>query len=315
MTYDCHNLVYDVDSLEQAFQNVGALECLFQLELGAPHHHLVAELHEVLYHFLEREGAGTSLDQGHVVDGETRLQRGIFEEHIEHHVGIGSHLERNLNPDALAVRKLKQVRNPLYLLVAHQLADVGDHIALVHHIRDFGHHYGLASVVCNFYLGAGTYHYAAAAGAVGVHDALAPHNDAARREIGALDIFHQLLGGDIGIVDVGADCVAYLAEVVGCHIGGHTHRDAAGAVKEQQWQFGGEHGRLLQGVVEVERHIHGILVYVGKNILRHLGKLGLGVTHSRYRVAVHGTEVALAEHQGITLVPGLRQAGHGVVNA
>ena len=315
MAYDTHDLVDDVYGLEEAFQDVGTLQGLVQLELGAAHDHFVAELHEIAYHLLQGEGAGTALDQGHVVDGETGLKGGVFEEHVEHHVGVGAHLQGYFDAYALAVGEFKQVGYAFDLLVADKLADVGDHVFLVHHVGNFGHHDGLAAVVGHFDFGLGTHHHPAAAGVVGVDYALAAHYDAACREVGALDVLHQFLGGDVGIVDVGADGVADFSQVVGRHVRGHTHGDAAGTVEHEQRELGGEHGGLIQGIVEVGSHVDGVLVEVGENVFRHFGKLGLSVSHGRHRVAVHGAEVALAEHQGVALVPGLGEARHCVIDA
>ena len=55
-------------------------------------------------------------------------------------------------------------------------------------------------------------------------------DDASSREIGSLDVLHQLLRGDLAVVDIGDDAVDALAEVMGCHVGGHTHGDTVGAV-------------------------------------------------------------------------------------
>ena len=292
-----------------------ALQGLVQVELRAAHHHLVAEVDEGLEHVLEGERPGTAAHEGNVVDGEAALQRGILEERVEHHVGVGVFLDDELDADALTVGELADVGDALDLLLVHHLADAGEHVGLVDHIRDLGDDDRLAAVVALLDLGLGADHHAAAAGAVGVHDALAAHDDAAGREVRALDVFHQLLGRDVGVVDIGADGVADLAQVVRGHVRGHTDGDARGAVEQQQRELGRQHRRLLEGVVEVERHVDGILVDVGEDILGHLLELGLGVSHGGHGVAVHRAEVALAVDQRIALVPGLRQAGHGVVDA
>ena len=74
-----------------------------------------------------------------------------------------------------------------------------------------------------FNLGFRPEHHAAAAGVVCVDYALTAKDDASGREIRALDVLHQLLGADVGIVDVCADGIADLTEVVRGHIRGHTY--------------------------------------------------------------------------------------------
>ena len=294
---------------------MGALEGFVKLETGAAHHNLVPELHEVGDELLEGEGAGTALYQGDVVDCEAGLEGGVLEEGVEDHVGVGAHLEGDLYADTLAVGELEQVCYALYFLVAYKLAYVGDHVALVYHIRNFRNHYGFTAVVCNFDFRACAHHYPAAAGVVCVYDALTAHYDATCGEIGTLYVVHKFLCGYVRIVDVGADGVTHLAEVVGCHIGGHTYGDTGGAVEKQQRQLGGKDGGLLEGVVEVEGHIHRVFVKVCQDVFCHLGELGLCVSHGGDGVSVHGSEVALTEYQGVTLVPGLGEARHCVVYA
>ena len=162
--------------------------------------------------------------------------------------------------------------------------------------------------------GVTTHHDAAAAGEESVlHPAIAV-DDAAGGEVGSLDGLHQLLNGDVVVIDVGADAVAHLAEVVGRHVGGHTDGDAGGTVDEQVRDLGGQHGGLRDGVVEVEGHIDGILLNVGDHLLRGAAQAGLGVTHGGRTVAIHGTEVTLTVHEGITQGPRLGHTHEGVID-
>ena len=307
-------LVDDIDSLEQTFQDVGTLLGLVEIELRAAHHYLVTEIDEVRDDFLEGKGAGTALDQGDVVDGETRLQRSVLEEGVEHHVGVGALLDTEDDADTLAGSLIIHIGDALYLLVFHHRGDAFEHLLLVHHIRYLGNDYGLLAAVVDFDVGLGADDHTATAGGVGVDDALAAHDEASRREVRALDILHQTLDVDVRIVDIGADGIAALAEIVGSHIGSHTYGDTGGAVEQQQRQLGRKHGRLFDGIVEVERHIDRVLFYIGDDILRHLLKLGLGISHSSDGVTVHATEVSLTIYQRIALVPILGETRHCVID-
>ncbi len=99
------------------------------------------------------------------------------------------------------------------------------------------------------------------------------------------------------------------------HVRGHTHSDAGRSVQQKQRSLCGQHSRLLLRVIEVKRHVHGVLVDVSKDIVGHLLKLGLGVPHGCHRVTIHGAEVTLAENHGITLIPRLRKPGECIVDA
>ena len=304
-----------VDGLEEAFEDVCALQGLVKLEFRAPDDDLVAEVDEVCEHFLEAQRTGTALDQGDVVDGETALQRGILEEGVEHHVGIHAHLEADDDADALAGSLVVDVGDAVDALVFHHLGDLLDHLLLVDHVGDLGHDDGLAALVVHLDLRAGTDHDAAAAGLIGVLDALAAHDDAAGREVGTLDVLHELVGRDVGVVDIGADRVAGLAEVVRGHVRRHTDGDAGGAVQQQERELGREDGGLELGVVEVVDHVDGILVDVAEDLVGNLLELGLRISHGRDGVAVHGAEVALAVDHRVALVPGLCQTRKGVIYA
>ena len=275
----------------------------------------MAEVHEVLNDFLQREGARTTLHEGDVVEREAGLKRGVLEQGVQHDAGIRPLLEPDDHADTLAGALVIDIGNAFDFLFLGHLRDLLDHLALVHHIRDLGDDDGLVTAVVHLDFRLGAHHDAAAAGLVGLLDAAAAHDDAAGREIGALDVLHQLIRGDFGIVDVGADRVAALAQVVRGHVRGHAHGDAGSTVQQKQRGLGRDHRRFLEGVVKVGGHVHGVLLHVGQDVLGHLLELGFGVTHGGRRVSVHGAEVTLAPDQRIPLVPPLSQTDHRVVHA
>ena len=100
---------------------------------------------------------------------------------------------------------------------------------------------------------------------------------------------------------------------MGCHIGGHTHGDAAGAVHQQAWNLRGQHGRLLRGVIKSILEVNGILFEVVEHLFGNLLQTRLGITHGGGTVTVHRTEVTLGIHQGITQRPPLGHTCQGVI--
>ena len=294
---------------------MGALLGLVQFEAGAAHDDLVAEIHEVLEDFLQGQGARAPLHQGDVVEREAALERGVFEQGVQDHAGIHPLLEADDDADALAGAFVIDIGDAFDLLVLGHLRDLFDHLALVHHIGDLGDDDGLVAAIVHLDFRLGAHHDAAAAGLVGLLDAAAAHDDAAGREVRTLDVLHQFLRGDLGIVDIGADRVAALAQVVRGHVRGHAHGDAGSTVQQEQRGFRRDHRRFLEGVIKVGGHVHGVLLHVGQDVLGHLLEFGLGVTHGGRRVAVHGAEVALAPHQRVALVPPLAQTDHRVIHA
>ena len=102
---------------------------------------------------------------------------------------------------------------------------------------------------------------------------------------------------------------------MGSHVGGHTHGYTRRTVKQKQRGLGGKHRGLFERIVEVEGHIDGVLVYVCKHFLGELLELRLRISHRGDGIAVHRTEVTLAENEGISLVPVLGESSHGVIHA
>ena len=125
---DLHDLVDIVDGDLEAFENVLALERLLELELGAADDDLVTmrdEVHEHLAechhlrHELLRRRIGHEREHDHA---ERRLHRGVLVQLIEHHAR--NRVSFELDDDSRLVRGLvAEIRDPLELLVSHQLGD------------------------------------------------------------------------------------------------------------------------------------------------------------------------------------------------
>jgi hypothetical protein len=299
---------------QQTQHDVQPLLGLLQIEARAAHHHVVPVLDEVADHVAQVEQVGTAVHQRDVVHGERRLQRRILVKRIEHHARHGILFEDDDDAESLTVRFVVDVGDALDLLVVDHVGDLLDHLGLVDHVGNLRHHDALAARRRVFDLGPGAHHDASAARHERLADALVAVDDASRREIGALDVLEQLLALDVVVVDIGAAGVDHLAQIMGRHVGGHAHGDAARAIDEQQRNLGGEHRRLLHRIVEVVRPVDRLLVDVGHHLVGDLAHTRLGVTHRRRRVAVHRTEVALTENQRIPQRPLLRHAHHGIVD-
>ena len=103
----------------------------------------------------------------------------------------------------------------------------------------------------------------AAAGAIGVDDAGSSEDRAARREVGALDELHEVVGRGVGIVDQVDDGVDDLAEVVRRDVRGHADRDALAAVDQQVREAGRQHLGALELARVVVDEVDGVLVDAG----------------------------------------------------
>ncbi len=153
----------------------------------------------------------------------------------------------------------------------------------------------------------------ALAGAVGVEDAGPAHDQAAGREVGALDELHEVVGGGVGVGQQVLGGVDDLAQVVGRDVGGHAHRDALAAVDQQVGEPGRQHLGLLHLARVVVVEVDGVLVDVLEHAHGDGGQAALGVAGGRRRV-VERAEVALGVHERVAQAEGLAHAHQGVVD-
>ena len=153
----------------------------------------------------------------------------------------------------------------------------------------------------------------AAAGLVGVADAVEADDHAAGRQVGPGHEAHQVVEARVGMGDQVAQRLDDLDQVVRRHVGGHADRDAGGAVDDQVGDGGRQHDRLELTAVVVGLEVDGVLVDRGGH--RHGGRRhpALGVAH-RCRRVVRRAEVAVPVDQRQPHRPGLAEPDQGVVD-
>ena len=240
-----NHLVNVVDGNDQSFKEVGTLLCLLQLILGAADGHVVTMLHEILHAVLERQQARTAIDQRDGVDRETALQCCHLEELVEQYVGIGIALAVHHDAHALPARLIVDIGHALYLVFVGQVGNILHQVGLVDPVWNLRHH-NLIVGLAGLDLCLGTHHDAATPSGIGILHALQAIDIGSRGEVGAGDILHQPVHVDVGVVNVGTAAINHLIEVVGRHVGGHTHGNAVAAVHQQVGNLGRHDRRLLQ---------------------------------------------------------------------
>ena len=281
---------------------------------GAPNDHLVAVLNEGLDHILEVHQHGPATHKCDVVHREGTLQGGVLIQGVQHNAAHGILFEDNHNPHTLFVTLVVDVRNALNLLLVDHLGNLLYHIALVDHIGYLGDNDALPTGLGVLNLGLGPHNHTTPTGLDGLLDTLIAVDDTACGEVGTLHIVAHLAWLHIGIVDVGTNGITTLREVVGSHIGSHTHSDTVGTIDHQQGDAGGQYGRLQLGVIEVVYEVNRVFINVGHYLVGNLAHSCLGITHSRRRVAVHRTEVTLTVNQRVTQAPRLCHTTHCVIH-
>ena len=101
--------------------------------------------------------------------------------------------------------------------------------------------------------------------AVRLADPAAPHDDAARGEVGCGDVVHQFVDRDVGIFDERDRAVDDLGEVMRRDIRRHADGDTVRAVDKQVGEARREHGGLHLVAVEVGEEIHRLLIEIAQH--------------------------------------------------
>ncbi len=149
---------------------------------------------------------------------------------------------------------------------------------------------------------------------IGRADALAPENDAAGRKIRPGNDLDEIVDAKRRVVDQRGAGVDDFAEIVRRNVGGHTDRDAAGAVDQKVREFRRQNRRLFFRIVIVRLEIDGVLVDIVEQRVRDLGEAGFGVPHGGGHIAVHRAEIALAVDQRHAHRESLRHADQRVID-
>ena len=312
------DLVEGVEGLQVAFEDVQAFEGLAQAELRAAHDdvHLVGD--PVADEAVDGQGAGYAVDEREHVGGEVLLQAGALVEVVEDDLGDGVALEDD--DEALAGTAggfVADVGDAADLSVAHELGDLVGEVVGVDLVGQFGDDEALAAL--DFLdVDDGALRDGAAAGAVGVFDALVAQDGGAGGEVGSGDeleeCFEEFFARGLGVVEGPLDAACEFAQVVGRDARGHADGDAFGAVGQQVGEAGGQDGGFLVAAVVVVLEIDAFFVDVADHFHGQGRHLALGVTGGCGAQVAGGAEVTLAGDEGVAQRPGLHEAREGVVD-
>ena len=311
------DLVEVVQRDQQAFEDVGAALLLGQLELGPPDDDLALVADVGLDRLAQRQRPGHAVDERDHVDAERRLHRRVLVELVEHDLGDGVALELDDQAHPALVGVVLDVGDPVELLLLDQVGDLLDEpavAALLDHVGQLGDHDGLLALLERLDVRAGLEPHAPATAGVGLADPGHPEDDSAGREVGALDVLHQPLDVDVGVLDEGGDGPDRLAQVVRGDVRRHADGDSGRAVDEQVGEARRQDERLLLGVVVVGREVDRVRVEVAEHLGGDAREAGLRVAHGRRGIVVDRAEVALAVDQRVAHREVLREADQGVVD-
>ena len=146
---------------------------------------------------------------------------------------------------------------------SNEFGDAFHQLGAVHIEGDFGDDDRFAAAFSFLNADAPTDAHGAAAGLEVGLDAVRALDEAAGGEIRTLHVNHEPFDGDVGVVDLGADGINALAEIVRRHVRGHADGDARAAVDEEIRERGGENGRFLAFLVVGRHEIDCAEIHIG----------------------------------------------------
>ena len=114
-----------------------ALQRLLQVESGAPDDDGFAVVDEVPKQVIERQDPRLIVDDGQEDDPEGALHGSQRVELVQDDLGVLAALQLDDDPDAVAVRLVPQVGDPLELFLVDELGDPLDQLRLVDLVGDF----------------------------------------------------------------------------------------------------------------------------------------------------------------------------------
>ena len=281
----------------QTTQDMAALARFAQEERGTARHNVLAEIDEAGEEAAQRQCLGPATVQRQHVAAEVGLHGRETEELVHHHFGRRVALQLDHDAHAVAVGFVLNMRDAFDLLVAGRFCDPLDHGGLIHLIGDLVDNDG-PSVLADFlYPRFGADDDAATPLKIGFARTGTAQHDTTGWEIGAGNIFDQLLGREIRLINQRQTGVDHFAKVVRRNVGRHAHGDTAGAidqhVRKTSWQ---NRGLAVLAVIVVLK-INGFLVDVGQQIGGRFVHAHFGIAHGRCVIAVHRSEVALTVQQ------------------
>jgi len=143
-----------------------------------------------------------AIDQSQQDDRKRVLQGGELIKLIENDFRVGVPLDVDEDVDrVIEIADVRDFRDPLDSIVVDQVLDFFQHAVARLLVGDFGDDDSVAILLVLLDPGPRTEHHVAAPSEVAAAEAAAPTNHATGGKIGAGDQLHQLVDGDIGLVD------------------------------------------------------------------------------------------------------------------
>ncbi len=288
---------------------------LGQAEGGSPPHHHAPVIEKFPKHLHQGELPGFSPNEGKIDHSEGTLKLSPHVNLPQGNFRVGIPLQLYNDPHSLTVGLIPDITDTVDGLVLGPLGDILDEGGFVHHVGDLGDHH------CLFFASSKIFDTRfppkgdlSSAGTVGIHNTVPSHDLTPCGEIRPRKKLHELSQLHLSVINHVTEGIHHFSQIMRGKVGGHTHGDSRSSVYKKIRHPGGEHQRLLEGVIKIGTPVHGVFINIRQHILSEGMKLSLGIPHGRRGIPVDGTEVTLAVHQHVPHAEILGHAGHGVVN-
>ena len=290
---------------------------LLQVEFGAPRDDVSTVADELPQQLIQRQRARPSVDERDEVAAVLHLQCSRLVQLGEDGLIVTVPGQLDHQPHAVAVGLVAQVADALDLLVAHLRGDLFDDPDLVRLIGNLGKddlHAIAAGRLFEVLLSAhGKSAAAEAIQPLEVFLVLAREDACGRRKIGTLDVLQYVVQSGLLVRQDRLDGAGQLGQVVRRNVTGHRHCDSGCAVEQQIRGAAGQHGRFVQGLVEVWSKGNRVPVQVGEHFLSDTRQPSFRITHRSGWIVIYRSKVALTVNQWMTQGKVLRHTYHRVI--
>ena len=196
----------------------------------------------------------------------------------------------------------------------HALRNLGDNRGLNHHIGYLGYYNPYSASLCCLDLRPAPYGQMPPSRGISLHNSLSAADDTARWEVRPGEALHNVFESTVRVIDDQQQGFTDLCDVVRSNVRRHTDGDARRAVYQQIREFGRQNRGLPACLIVVGHKVHRIVIDILEHLHRGCSHSGLGVPHSRRRVGIDTSEVALGVNQWVAHIPVLRESDKGSIS-
>ena len=199
------------------------LLCFVQVKLSTTAYNINLVINVVTKNLAKRKGTRNTVNQGQVNDAKIGLKLSLLVQVIQNNLWNSITLEVQNDAHTLTVGLVAHVRDAFDFLLVDCLSNLLLKKSLVNLVWNLGNNKALTTTLNLLNVDFCADRNRTAASLVGILDALSTHDDAACWEVRTRKNGHELLSGNVRVLNHHADSVSYLTKVVRRNVGSHTN--------------------------------------------------------------------------------------------